>query len=183
MKTFSIFRGELIAFGEQGERPNTPTESGCYIFKFLQSIQNARVYTCRNLFFTGTCFGWPTLFWSPRKTCLRFANNARKTKQGEVEILARVCDQLILKNWNSPRWRLLCNWKFFAFRWSAQSNTYHFEHPANHGIVVCAWLIRYSICGGFCSRGLSPPTIGSVTLQVFRSILQVLFQIKPLQTW
>ena len=31
---------------------------------------------------------------------------------GEVEILARVRDQLILKNWNSPRWRLLCSCKF-----------------------------------------------------------------------
>ena len=40
--------------------------------------------------------------------------------------------------------------------------------------MVCAWLIRYSICGEFCSRGLSPPTRISDTsgLQVnFASII------------
>lgn len=142
MRTFSSFRGELVAFGEHGKRSNTPTENVCYRFKSLQSIPIPRMYACRHLFFTETCFGWPTLFWSPRKTGLRFANNARRTAcRGKWRSLQEFETSWYLRTEIAP------DEDYFAVASFKPSDDLPKAIPTILR-VVCAWT-RYSICGCF----------------------------------
>ena len=123
------------------------------------------MYACRNLFFTETCFGWPTLFWSPRKTGLRFANNARRTAcRGKWRSLQECETTWYLRTEIAP------DEDYFAVASFKPSDDLPKAIPTILR-VVCAWLTRYSMCGCL-SRGLSPPTISDTSgLQVnFASI-------------